>query len=322
MNKKKWVVVCAVLVVGIIILAGITIKIKQGQLSQSTVAEPDDEEDSSITYKGKKYKYNSDITTVLFLGVDSSEKATVNSTAGNSGQSDTILLLVMNKKKQTAKILEISRDTMTDISIYDESGTFLAKEKAQIALQYAYGNSTRKSSQLTKNTVSDLLYGVPVRSCITLYVEGISKIVDTLGGVGIVVPEDYTSIDPVFTAGAQLTLNGVQAENYVRYRDTAVTGSNADRMNRQNQFILALIHQLKQSDIKELYSLIENSAGEYLYTDMSAGQMKTLAEYEIDDQIESLPGNMTAGEEHDEFYLNDAQVYEKILKMFYKPISK
>ena len=65
-----------------------------------------------------------------------------------------------------------------------------------------------------------------------------------------------------------------------------------------------------------------DSAGEYLYTDMSAGQMKTLAEYEIDDQAESLPGNMTAGEEHDEFYLDDAQVYEKILKMFYKPISK
>ena len=39
---------------------------------------------------------------------------------------------------------------MIDISVYDASGSFLAKSKAQIALQYAYGNSTRKSSQLRK----------------------------------------------------------------------------------------------------------------------------------------------------------------------------
>ena len=322
MNRKKWTVTGVVLILGIVILAGIAVKVKHGHQNQSTAAEPDDRKDNSIIYKGKKYRYNSDITTVLFLGVDRSETAEVNNTAGNSGQSDTILLLVMNKKDHTAKMLEISRDTMTDISIYDESGTFLAKEKAQIALQYAYGNSTRKCSQLTKNTVSDLLYGVPVRSCVTLYVEGISKIVDAIGGVSITVPEDYTSIDPSFAAGAHLTLNGEQAEKYVRYRDITVTGSNEDRMKRQNQFIMTLIRQLKQSDAKEMYSLLMDSAGEYLYTDMSAGQMKTLAEYEIDDQAESLPGNMTAGEEHDEFYLDDAQVYEKILKMFYKPISK
>lgn len=97
---------------------------------------------------------------------------------------------------------------MIDISVYDASGSFLAKSKAQIALQYAYGNSTRKSSQLMKNTVSDLFYGIPVNGVITLDIEGLFKIVDAVGGVRIVVPDDYSVIDPAFTTGTEVVMDG------------------------------------------------------------------------------------------------------------------
>ena len=44
--------------------------------------EPDNEESDVITYNGKKYRYNTDLKTVLFLGVDKTQEAKVNSTQG------------------------------------------------------------------------------------------------------------------------------------------------------------------------------------------------------------------------------------------------
>ena len=78
-------------------------------------------------------------------------------------------------------MVSVSRDTMTDVRIYDESGEYLATEHAQIALQYAYGTSAKRSIQMTKEAVSNLLYEVPIRSYVSLNVEGIAPIVDAMG---------------------------------------------------------------------------------------------------------------------------------------------
>ncbi len=320
-SKKLWIAVIVLLILAA--GTGAVIYTRQNRNDQTEAPVPDDEEDSDIiTYQGRKYKYNTDIKSILFLGVDRSEKVEVKSQAGEGGQADTILLLAQNDADKNVRILEVSRDTMTNISIYDDAGTFLEKENAQIALQYAYGNSTKKSSQLMKNTVSDLLYGIPVRNVITVDVEGIAQIVDAIGGVKITLQEDYSNIDPAFTAGAELVMNGTQAESYVRYRDTSVTGSNTDRMNRQNQFLTALIDQMKNTDADVIYDLVTGSAGEYIYTDLSVDQIRKLDHCEWNEPVDTIDGEMKAGEEHDEFYINETNLYEKVLEMFYKPVGK
>lgn len=60
------------------------------------------------------------------------------------GQADCIMLLCMNTEDMTGTLLNISRDSMTDIDIYDISGDFVATEKQQLALQYAYGRALKK----------------------------------------------------------------------------------------------------------------------------------------------------------------------------------
>ena len=47
-------------------------------------------------------------------------------------------------------------------------------------------------------------------------------------------------------------LDGAQAESYVRYRDTSVSGSNTERMERQMQFISAMFEQLKAQASSDL----------------------------------------------------------------------
>ena len=143
------------------------------------------------------------------------------------------------------------RDTVTDVKIYDESGEYLATEHAQIALQYAYGTSAKRSIQMTKEAVANLLYEVPLALCVFECRGNCADRRMQWEGLPLTIPADYTMIDPAFTQGSVFTLNGAQAEAYVRYRDQAVTGSNTQRMERQNEFLLALFQTAESCRVKE-----------------------------------------------------------------------
>ena len=114
---------------------------KADKEKEEVSAEPESTDGSSyITYNGKKYKYNSDLRTMLFMGVDKNEVVTVKENTGRSGQSDCLVLLVLDTDKKTTTLLEISRDSMADVKIYGIDGDYMATETAQIATQYAYGD--------------------------------------------------------------------------------------------------------------------------------------------------------------------------------------
>lgn len=274
----------------------------------------------TISYEGQTYEYNRDIKTVVFLGVDKKGDMGYAEHMGDGGQADSIILMALNEKEQTVKVFQISRNTMTNVDVYSERGEYLTTQKMQIALQYAYGDGEKKSSWLMKKAVSDLMYGVPVSSSIAMSIDGISAITTLMGGVEITVPKDYTYVDKSFEKGKTLSLKGALAEKYVRYRDITVTGSNNDRMERQTQFLMALVSQLKNASQKdtEIYSKLMTGANPYFTTDMSADEIMALSKYEIDGEIQTIPGEEKAGKEHDEFYTNEAELKEIVVKTFYK----
>lgn len=320
-KKRTWITILLILAVCI---AGAGIYLAESRKkSEVAVSDAEEIETDTVVYQGKKYRYNSDLELILFMGIDKSEPISLQNHAGAGGQADTLLLAVLDREQKKVQMVSVSRDTMTDVKIYDESGEYLATEHAQIALQYAYGIGAKRSIQMTKEAVSNLLYEVPIRSYVSLNVEGIAPIVDAMGGVTLTIPEDYTMIDPAFTQGNVLTLNGAQAESYVRYRDQAVTGSNTQRMERQNEFLLALFQQLNHAGLKsqEGFQRIFDSAGDYLETDLTAKEMQRLSEYEFQTEIITLPGEMQAGTEHDEYVIDDEKLYDLVLKLFYKPID-
>lgn len=333
MNKRKkqkylWIVLIALVVVCVAAAATLWLqdrqrKIKETQEAVKQMAQNDESDTSDsgsyVTYDGQRYEYNTDLKTILFLGVDKTQEATVSDVPGDGGQSDCIILMVMNTKDKTTTLVEVSRDSMTDIAIYGPFGDYISKTKAQVALQYAYGDGEKRSCQLSKDAVANLMYGIPIRSYISLNISGITSIVDAMGGVEITVPEDYTSIDPAFVQGSTITLNGAQAEKYVRSRDITVLGSNNLRMERQTQFIRAMFTQVgKNGGAAKNYDTLMSAAGPYMTTDMDADSMKALSDYEMNDEIEKVPGEVRAGEAHDEFYVDDDGLYKLILQVFYK----
>lgn len=325
MNKKKTGIF---LILGILLAVVVFVALgsmQEKEPEEVSTVEPADEEDADvITYNGKKYERNTDIRTILFLGVDRRQETEINDTPGYNGQADTILLYVLNKEKKTASRLEISRDTMTDIALYDMAGEYLASERAQIAMQYAYGDSPKKSCLLMEEAVSNLLYGIPVRGYFSMTLDGIGPVVDALGGVTITVPEDYTYIEPEFQQGQEVTLDGRLAERYVRYRDTEVTGSNVPRMERQRQFMDAFMAQasekMKVAGVGVLDSILDANS-EYFATDLTADEMKEMTEYQMDPEVIKVPGTVVAGEEHDEYVVDDEKLMEICINLFYKPVN-
>lgn len=328
MKKRKGLVICLV-IAGLVctaagLYAGYTIQNSRKSITQkdASVSESTGSESSSymkVTYNGTEYEYNTNLKNVLFIGVDKTDLIG-EKTPGKAGQADCLILLSMDTKTKETKMLEISRDSMTEIKIYGTEGGLVGTEKAQLAAQYAYGDGKARSCQLTKEAVSRVLYGIPINSYFALDISGISPIIDAIGGLPVTLDEDWSWIDPAFTAGAELSLTGAQATSFVRSRNTAVLDSNNDRMIRQGVFLKALISQVKAKagNNSGIYDLMLHAADGYLVTDMQDKEIHSLATYSFNNEIETVPGDVVMGEKYAEFNVNRTELYKIILKLLYK----
>ena len=278
----------------------------------------------NVIYEGKTYEYNKNLTNILFMGIDKEAQVLTEDIPGTAGQADCIMILSLDQSDKTCRVLQISRDSMTGIDIYDSSGNYYTSIDAQLATQYAYGTGGENSCWAMKKTVKELLYGLPIEGFFSMSIEGIGTFNDALGGVTLTVPEDYTNIDPAFEQGAEITLSGSQAEKYVRSRDTNVEGSNNERMERQVQFVSALFSQLKEMETASQisYESLYQTMEPYLVTDLSVEQIKAMASYTyLSDETEYVPGKVVPGEKNEEFHVDEDALQKLVLKMFYKEIK-
>ena len=80
-----------------------------------------------IWYNGKAYQYNENVITILVMGIDqnSEEIQQIEGISGESGQADSIFLLVMDESKNKVRIIGMSRDTMTPIKTFDYKGNYV-----------------------------------------------------------------------------------------------------------------------------------------------------------------------------------------------------
>ena len=283
------------------------------------IVDPSDYNDV-VEFDGEKYVYNTDIVNILFIGVDKKGEFKEYNTPTFGGQADVLMLLSLNKSTKQCTILQISRNSMMDIEVMDSAGNVLRKKFAQVCVQYAYGNGKHTSCLAVKRRVKELLYDTVIDGYIALDIDAIPILNDAVGGVELTVPEDYTWIDPSFKKGETVLLDGKLAEKYVRSRDTSVTGSNNDRMQRQVQYIPAMISKVRKKLggsglYDKFYPLIEN----YMVTDLSADRIDQLADYNLStDEIYFVPGTDKEGEKHDEFFVDNYELQKILIKMLYK----
>ena len=319
--KNKNGIIIALAAVCVILLCGVGYTLLQDEKEEKpeNITKTEEEVQSDVVVvDGVQYRLNTNIQTVLFLGIDKEAKSDLGNRPGENGQSDSLNLLVADRETKKAKILQISRDSMVDIDIYSASGDKMMTEQGQIALQYAYGDGKDESCRLTAGKVSELLYGVEIQSYLSLTMEGMVKAADAIGGVTLTVPEDYTWIDPAFAKGQTLTMDGAMVEKYVRSRDTQVLDSNVQRMQRQSQFMGALIEKLQSIKGSSNYLSLYQEMEPYMVTNMTVDEMKALSDYEIDAETVNIPGEVILKDGHAQFIVDNKELQKIILKMFYK----
>ena len=296
-------------------------QIQQELAIQETLAPGTDMQDSmerTIVQDGVTWRYNTRLRTVLFMGVDTRAGAENKIGIGNNGRSDTLLLFVIDPDNERIQLITVSRDTMTKVDVYDKDRNYLFSGKMQLTMQYSFGDSASRSCQLVKKKVSELLYDLPISYYCSLTLDGILAASDLLGGITLTLEDDWTDIDPTYTAGSTITLKGDSLERFLRYRDTEVSGSNDVRMARHGWFIRQLFGQMGKLGSTGVDMLL-NKLDPYLETDMDGDTIKQLTKFQFSDEILKVPGQTIAGKAHDEYYVDDEACRQMILDVFYLP---
>ena len=120
----------------------------------------EDWQPGDVRYNGIHYRYNEDILTFLFLGIDRMGEVTPVADGMDGGQSDAIFLLALNPHKKEAAVIGIPRDTMTEVETYSRSGSYTGTMKTQLCLQHGYGDGAQLSCERSVEAVSGLFYGL------------------------------------------------------------------------------------------------------------------------------------------------------------------
>ena len=299
---------------------------------QEEVVYGQQDQEGTIIYKDKKYKYNDGLVTILFMGIDNKNAIgfVPKKNWGESGQADAIMLAVFDRKTNSSKLINISRDTMTDIQRFSVDGQYLNTVNDHLALGWAAADGAHESAKAMMANVSTLFYGIDIDSYCALNINGITAINDALGGVTLVPLADDLNIKPYYIKkGEEITLKGKKAYAYVQYRDTKTDGSNNLRIARQKQYATALISQLKttlKQDFTKALSLYEVSS-KYICTDIDVDYALFLASLlpKVDfssADIIALEGENKYGGAHDEFYVDGDKLKQLVIDTFYLPIEE
>ena len=224
---------------------------------------------------GIDVELSEEITNIALFGIDARDPKTENS------NSDTIMILSLDRKDNEVKIVSIMRDSL--VPIERQSGT----KYTIINAAYSYGGP-----ELAVKTINQV-FGLNIKDYVTVNFYGLANIIDAVGDGKIMVNVLQSEIDDtefginemitrqcqqlgldpadylVTKAGMQ-PLNGIQAVAYARIRKTATasgTSNDFGRVERQqyvmNQLLNKALELRTMSDItglaEELFKYVRTS---------------------------------------------------------------
>ena len=277
------------------------------------------------TYNGKTYVERTGITSLLLMGVDRTDLSPVQTGYRAGGQADFLLLMVLDSSEKKVSLLHIDRDTMVDIVTLGILGKKVGTRTAQICLSHAYGANQLENGQNTVESVSNLLEGIELTQFCSMNMSAMPALNDLLGGVTVVMPDDYPDLDPSFVKGAAVTLNGEQAYNFVHDRMTVGDGTNKSRMVRQRAYMQAvediLLDKLSHGDT-EFINRIFDTLGDSLTTNLPRAQMINeaahAAKYAVQPMAQ-LEGETAMGKDgHVQFYADRDWIVNWVLSTYFR----
>ena len=209
-------------------------------------------------------------TNIALFGLDSTQQSL---DSGNN-RTDVMIIASINNKTGDAKLVSLYRDTYLDVG----EGNY---QKANAA--YAFGGPEQAIKMINKNL------DLNITDYVTVGFEGVTDLVDEVGGVEIDVQSDeiehlnnYQSTMatelgkeyiPVTAPGVQ-TLNGLQATAYCRIRYT--DGGDFKRTERQKEVLSKAFEKLKKSGPVTMIKAA-NSLSSEVRTSLNPAEIASLA---------------------------------------------
>lgn len=325
-KKILAVILCVVLLAGLMTAAFLfTKKEEQAPIENGGTSQNAPQKQETLTYQGKQYPVKKHLQTVLLIGTDSveqyQEKTEGMKSFYNYNQADFLTVLVLDTDNNTAEILQLNRDTMTDVPWLDVLGEYGGTEYKQLCLAYNYGDGGMKSCKNTMDAVSSLLFDAPIDHYIQIPMSAIGVLNDLVGGVPVTMEEDLTQIDPDFVQGATVRLRGSQAEAFVRARKVLEDDTNLARMKRQRQYLDSFQECARaafDSDSEFMMKLLEKLS-EYLQSDLTAQQLSDLVTQLDNAEVSPIryaEGELKLGEQYYEFYADEASLWKMVKEAY------
>lgn len=280
-----------------------------------------------VFYNGASYALRKNLETILLIGVDKYEADIGQESYNSTQQADSLWLVILDHTDKTYTVLQLNRDTMTNIPMLGVRGEQAGSFTGQLALAHTYGSGGRDSCRNTVEAVSGLLYGIGIDHYASFTMDAVALINDLSGGVQLTMQEDFSSFDSTMKKGAVVTLKGEQALTYVRTRKGLEDSTNLSRMERQRQYLNALqlnVLACIKRDNTFVLNLI-TKVSKYMVTDCTIDQMSKLfneTEAYQSSGIIAPEGKAVKGEKYMEFYVDEEALKSLVITSFYEPYSE
>ena len=299
-SREKWLVPVAaavLILLGVALYAGGRwLETRDAQAARGDLTQTETVETREVG--GVTYRRRENLTSILVMGVDhDSEVESEGSYEG--GQADFQRVIVIDSENKTIRQLKIDRDTMAECTVLGYFGSPVGTKEMQISLAHGFGDGKEESCEYARQAAEGLLQDEPIDFYLAMNLDGISTLNDLAGGVTVTLEDDFSEIDPAMTKGATLTLQGDQAETFVRSRMTVGDGTNESRMKRQEE--------------------------PYLVTDMARGriinEVWNARDYTLEPALELTGEHKIADDGFTEFYPDAGSVEQAVLELFWEPVE-
>lgn len=274
-----------------------------------------------IERDGVEYYPRQDITTFLLIGLDRVGPVQESNSYNNSARADVIMVVTLDNTKKEINLLNLNRDSIVPVQALSVAGYPAGTVDQQLALAHTYGKGVKDSAENTVQTVSNYLYGLKIDHYLTIGMDSIETINDSLGGVQVTVTDDFSDTDTAIPMG-EVVLNGKQAVTYIRHRETIGDGLNSSRMIRQSEYFKGLFAAIKDNgrNDNELLLQVFDSLSDRMVTDCSAQTLSDIlnkiSEYNLGSVV-TPKGENVKGEEYVEFHIDKEDIDKLILDFFY-----
>lgn len=252
--------IIAILLIAILVFAGIFVG---GKLSKINFKDLDKEnlginDNLYSEIEGITKKEYEQVINILLLGSDSK-----NMEDQYSGNSDAIMIISINPKYKSIKLISIPRDT----------AAYIDGSKTRYKINYAFAKG---KEQLAVKTINET-FGLNLSEYVTVNISSMYDIINELGGVEVTITKDemkwineYVDMFYEFsgkptkkvTKYGKVTLTGEQAAAHVKERmagSSAKTEDHGDygRTQRQREVLTAMINKIGSKDAGEISRIMD-----------------------------------------------------------------